>query len=109
MKRWTLVNVRGMMTHHPGLAPEHLEAGGGGVVQARGGRDGAEGLGGLQGRVQSVLVLARYWGAHNGLSADGVGQDRRWRGISRGGHHLLQSLAGAVLVSHEVRTEACNG
>ena len=51
-----------MMTHHPGLAPEHLEAGGGGVVQARGGRDGAEGLGGLQGRVQSVLVLARYRG-----------------------------------------------
>ena len=55
MKRWTLVNVRGMMTHHPGLAPEHLEAGGGGVVQARGGRDGAETVRGIQWRIQPVL------------------------------------------------------
>jgi len=34
-----------------------------------------------------------------------VGQDWRGRGVAGGGHHLLQSLAGAVLVAHEVWTE----
>ena len=78
------------------------------MVEARGGRDGGEGLRRLQGRVEPVLVLAGYWRAEDGLSTDRVREDGRRRGVPRGGHHLLESLASAVLVSHQVWTEPCN-
>ena len=99
------------MPHHPGLSSEHLQTGGGRVIETRGGRYGAEGLRGLQGRVEPVLVLPGYGGAEDGLSADGVRQDRRGRGVTGRRHHLLESLAGLtnrVLVSHEVRAETCS-
>ena len=99
------------MAHHPGLGSEHLQTGGGRVIETRGGRYGAEGLRGLQGRVEPVLVLPGYGGAEDGLSADGVRQDWRRRGVAGGRHHLLQSLAGLthrVLVSHEVGAETCS-
>lgn len=78
------------------------------MVEARGGGDGGQGLRRLQGRVEPVLVLAGYWRAEDGLSTDSVRQDWRRRGVPWGGHHLLESLASAVLVSHQVWTEACN-
>ena len=99
------------MAHHPGLGSEHLQTGGGRVIETRGGRYGAQRLWRLQGRVEPVLVLPGYRGAEDGLSADGVGQDWRWRGVAGRRHHLLQSLAGLtnrVLVGHEVRTETCS-
>jgi hypothetical protein len=81
------------------------------VIETRGGRYGAKGLWRLQRRVEPVFVLSGYRGAEDGLSADGVRQDRRGRGVAGRRHHLLESLAGLtnrVLVSHEVRTETCS-
>ena len=78
------------------------------MVETRGRRDGAERLRGLQGRIKPVLVLPGYWGAEDGLPTDGVGQDGRGGGVAWRGHNLLESLAGTVLVSHEVWTETCN-
>ena len=108
MKGWALMNVRRMMAHHPGLGSEHFQTRGGRVIETCGGRYGAEGLRGLQGRVEPVLVLPGYRGAEDGLSTDGVRQDGGWRGVAGRRHHLLETLAGLtdrVLVSHEVRTE----
>ena len=81
------------------------------MIETCGGRYGAEGLRGLQGRVEPVLVLPGYRGAEDGLSTDGVRQDGGWRGVAGRRHHLLETLAGLtdrVLVSHEVRTETCS-
>ena len=81
------------------------------MVETRGGRYGAKGLWRLQRRVEPVFVLSGYRGAEDGLSADGVRQDWRRRGVAGGRHHLLQSLAGLthrVLVSHEVGAETCS-
>ena len=69
------------MTHHSGLGSEHFQTRGGRVVETRGGRYGAEGLWRLQGRIESVLILPGYWRAEDGLTADGVRQDWRWRGV----------------------------
>ena len=74
------------------------------MIETRGGRYGAEGLRGLQGRVEPVLVLPGYGGAEDGLSADGVRQDGRRGGVAGG----LAGLTDRVLVSHEVGTEACS-
>ena len=70
------------MTHHPGLGSEHFQTRRGRVVETRGGRYGAEGLWRLQGRIESVFILPGYRGAKDGLSADGVRQDWRWRGVA---------------------------
>ena len=81
------------------------------MIETCGRRYGAEGLWRLQGRIEPVLVLPGYRGAEDGLSADGVRQDWRGRGVAGRRHHLLESLAGLtdrVLVSHEVRTETCS-
>ena len=81
------------------------------MIETCGGRYGAEGLRGLQGRVEPVLVLPGYRGAEDGLSTDGVRQDGGWRGVAGRRHHLLEALAGLtdrVLVSHEVGTETCS-
>ena len=52
------------------------------MIETCGGRYGAEGLRGLQGRVEPVLVLPGYRGAEDGLSTDGVRQDGGWRGVA---------------------------
>ena len=74
------------------------------MIETRGGRYGAEGLRGLQGRVEPVLVLPGYGGAEDGLPADGVRQDWRWGGVAGG----LAGLTDRVLVSHEVGAETCS-